>query len=92
MGSHRQHSHDTEVFSIPMSQYSPFFFVLGHTRSHIMGKKYELDLLRQRNIPKFNVQGFDYKLKIDLHDRNRPYSELLLTLHSVIEGMNTSFC
>lgn len=51
-----------------------------------MDNQYELEHFRQRNIPKFGVLGNEYKLKIDLRDKNRPYRDLVLALYSVIEG------
>ena len=47
---------------------------------------YQMEEFRQRNIPKFQVQGHEYKLSIDLHQQNQPYTVLLHTLHHVLQG------
>lgn len=54
---------------------------------------YRLDNFRQRNIPKFQVQGYEYQLHFDLGDgdRSRTYSDLLVRLHGAIEGRKHIF-
>ena len=47
---------------------------------------YQMEEFRQQNIPKFQVQGHEYKLSIDLHQQNQPYTVLLQTLHHVLQG------
>ena len=51
---------------------------------------YTLQGVRQRLIPKFRVQGFVYKCKINLHsERNQTYAGMQRTLHQVIQGKSS---
>ena len=58
-------------------------------------RRYVLEEYRQRNIPKFGVQGQEYRLSVDLQDRHhgyeRPqtYTQMLVVLHSVLQGNGT---
>ena len=47
---------------------------------------YVLQDFRQRNIPKFQVQVYEYKLEIDLQQRNQTYTWMLQTLPCVLQG------
>ena len=47
---------------------------------------YTIEEYRQRNIPKFQVLGQEYKLAINLQEKQRTYSELQQILHSVLQG------
>ena len=47
---------------------------------------YTLQDVRQRLIPKFRVQGFVYKCKINLREHNQSYAGMQRILHRVIQG------
>ena len=47
---------------------------------------YVLQDVRQRRLPKFQVQGYVYKLEIDQQQRNQIYTWMLQTLHRILQG------
>ncbi len=46
--------------------------------------KYHMELVRHRNIPKFNIQGFDYRVRVDAIDSSVTYAIAVQILHSVL--------
>ena len=49
-------------------------------------RMYTLQGVRQRLIPKFRVQGFVYKVEINLRARNQSYAGMQRMLHRVVQG------
>ena len=47
---------------------------------------YTLQDVRQRLIPMFRVQGFIYKVEINLRDCNQSYTGMQRMLHWVVQG------
>ena len=47
---------------------------------------YTLQDVRQRLIPKFRVQGYMYKVEINLREHNQRYAGMQRTLHRVVHG------
>ena len=47
---------------------------------------YTLQDVRQRLIPKFRVQGYVYKVKINLRARNQTYAGMQRWLHPAVHG------
>ena len=47
---------------------------------------YTLQDVRQRLIPKFRVQGYIYKVKINLQEWNQSYVGMQRMLHWVVQG------
>ncbi len=48
--------------------------------------KYHMELVRHRNIPKFNIQGFDYRVRVDAINSSVTYALAVQLLHSVLAG------
>lgn len=48
--------------------------------------KYHMELVRHRNIPKFSIQGFDYRVRVDAIDSSVTYATAVQILHSVLAG------
>ncbi len=49
-------------------------------------KRYKIDLIKERKIRKFDIVGYDYKVKIDLVDSTVPFDILVQRLHTVLQG------
>ena len=49
-------------------------------------RMYTLQDVRQRLIPKFRVQGYMYKVEINLREHNQRYAGMQRTLHRVVHG------
>ena len=47
---------------------------------------YTVEDVKQRKIAKFNVQGFEYKVRIQSMDRNMQFDHAVQAIHSIIEG------
>jgi len=56
------------------------------------GQKYTIELTKERKIAKFNVQGYDYKVRVDNFERNMSFDQAVQALHSIIEGGYASSC
>lgn len=56
------------------------------------GSRYQIELIRQRNIAKFNVQGYDYRVRVDPIDRDTTYNNAVQILHRMISGKYISNC
>ena len=47
---------------------------------------YTVEDVKQRRIAKFNVQGFEYKVRIQSMDKNMQFDHAVQAIHSIIEG------
>ena len=50
------------------------------------GERFTIELLKERKIVKFNVQGYEYRVRVDSLDRNLSFAHVVRTLHSIMEG------
>ena len=50
------------------------------------GAQYQIELIRERNIVKFNVQGYEYRIKVEAIDRNITFDVAVQMLHGLISG------
>lgn len=49
-----------------------------------LNDRYEIESIRQRNIPKFNVKGYEYNVKLkEMEEMN--YREAVQLLHHTLE-------
>ena len=48
---------------------------------------YTIDLIKERKIRKFNVTGYDYKVKINLIEGTASFSTVVKRLFTVLQGM-----
>ena len=55
----------------------------GHDQ---VSDRYVIEEIRNRNIPKFNVQGHDYRLRVNSLNQGLSYDEAVVVLHSIIQG------
>lgn len=51
-------------------------------------QRYIIEEVRERRIPKFDVHGFEYQLKVNLNDQFRSYDILVQELHAIITGIS----
>ena len=47
---------------------------------------YHVETIRERKIPKFQVQGFDYRVRVESFDRNIPFAQAVRNVHAIIES------
>ena len=47
---------------------------------------YTVETIRERKIAKFQVQGFDYRVRVNSFDRNIPFAQAVRAVHTIIEG------
>ena len=47
---------------------------------------YRIETIRERKIPKFQVQGFDYRVRVESFDRNLPFAQAVRNVHAIIES------
>lgn len=57
----------------------------GYGRDQV-SDRYVIEEIRNRNIPKFGVQGHDYLLRVNSLNRGLSYDEAVLILHNIIQG------
>ena len=51
------------------------------------GPGFTVELKSEKHIPKFNVHGFHYTVKVDAIQRNISYDEAVQVLYSTMRGM-----
>ena len=50
------------------------------------GENFTIELKRQRKIPKFNIQGYEYTLKLDVIEDSVSYTTAAQMVHNSIRG------
>ena len=51
------------------------------------GDHFSIQKINERHIAKFNVHGFDYKVKVEPLRQNASYEQVLQNLHNILSGM-----
>jgi hypothetical protein len=51
------------------------------------GVNFSIQRINERHIAKFNVNGFDYKVKVEPLRYNATYQQVLQDLHNLLSGM-----
>ena len=50
------------------------------------GNRFAIEQIRERRIVKFNVQGYDYRVRVDAFQREMSFDQAVIVLHSVLRG------
>ena len=58
----------------------------GYGQDQEVSDRYVIEEIRNRNIPKFNVQGHDYRLRVNSLNQGLSYDEAVVILHGIIHG------
>lgn len=59
---------------------------IPNTEDEQNGNSYTIQLLRQRQIRKFNVQGSDFHVKVNGFDRKMDFSDAVQLLRNILTG------
>ena len=50
------------------------------------GNRFAIEQIRERRIVKFNVQGYEYRVRVDSFQREMSFDQAVITLHGVLRG------